>query len=155
MNELQTILRSVASPREKILALQAELAKLPSIEPFVTVRHHFAPGQYAREFSLAARPWGDDRQAVCIGKIHRHAHVNVVSKGRCTVYTEDGLMEIEAPFTFVSQPGAKRVVLLHEDLVWTTFHCNPTDTRDLLLIEADVIAPDYAALERETMEALP
>jgi hypothetical protein len=131
------------SPRDKILALQAELALLPSIEPFVTVKHHFAPGQYAREFSLVARPWGDERQSLCIGKIHKHAHVNVVSKGRCTVYTEQGLMEIEAPFTFVSEPGAKRVVLIHEDLVWTTVHANPTNTRDLAVIEHEVIAPTY------------
>lgn len=156
MNALATILdgRDLA-PRDKILALQTELAKLPSIEPFITVRHHWAPGQYAREFQLAARPYGDERQAIVIGKIHRHAHVNVVSKGRCTVFTEDGLMEVQAPLTFVSQPGAKRVVLIHEDLVWTTFHSNPTDTRDLAQIEAAVIAPDYEALEHEAMEVLP
>jgi hypothetical protein len=64
-------------------------------------------------------------------------------------------MEVQAPMTFISQPGAKRVVLIHEDLVWTTVHANPTDTRDLALIEAAVIAPDYEALEYETMEALP
>ena len=149
MSTLSLILGDTAlAPRDKILALQRVLTALPSIEPFVTVKHHWAPGQYAREFRLAARPWGDERQSLCIGKIHRHAHVNVVSKGRCTVYTEDGLMEIEAPFTFVSQPGAKRVVLLHEDLVWTTVHANPTNTRDLAVIEADVIAPDYEALGR-------
>ena len=119
--------------------------------------HHWAPGQYAREFRLAARPWGDERQALCIGKIHKHAHVNVVSKGRCTVYTEDGLVEVEAPLTFISQPGAKRVVLLHEDLVWTTVHANPTDTRDLAQIEAAVIAADYdelPLLARERVEVL-
>lgn len=135
------------APRDKILALEAQLAQLPSIEPFVEVLHHFAPGQYAREFRLAARPWGDERQAVCVGKIHRHAHVNVVSKGRCTVYTEEGLVEIQAPCTFVSSPGAKRVVLIHEDLVWTTFHANPTDTRDMAELEEALIAPTYKALE--------
>jgi hypothetical protein len=147
--DLAEITRNIAElpPRDKILALEHELRKLPSIEPFVEVVHHFAPGQYAREFRLAARPWGDERQALCVGKIHKHAHVNVVSKGRCTVYTEEGLVEIEAPCTFVSSPGAKRVVLIHEDLVWTTFHANPTDTRDMAAIEASLIAPTYAVLE--------
>jgi hypothetical protein len=134
-------------PRQKILALEAELARLPSIEPFVTLNEFFAPGQYAREFKLAARPWGDDRQAVVIGKIHRHAHVNVVSKGRCTVYTEDGLMEVQAPMTFISAPGTKRVVVIHEDLVWTTVHHNPTDETDLARLEAEIIAVDYNTLE--------
>lgn len=136
------------------MALQEELAQLPSIEPFVQLRHLFAPGQYAREFSLAARPWGDERQSVVIGKIHKHAHMNIVSKGRCTVYTEDGLQEIEAPATFVSSPGAKRVVVIHEDLVWTTVHANPSDTTDASKLEADIIAPDYAALAMESCEVL-
>lgn len=157
MKHLAEIAKAVASlpPRQKILALQAEVAKLPSIAEFVELVHHFAPGQYAREFRLAARPWGDERQALCVGKIHKHAHVNVVSKGRCTVYTEEGLVEIKAPCTFVSTPGAKRVVLIHEDLVWTTFHANPSNTRDLEQLESEIIAPDYGALEvfeRECLE---
>lgn len=155
MNALATLLARDLAPRDKILALQAELAKLPSVEPFITVINHWAPGQYAREFRLAARPHGDERQSIVVGKIHRHAHVNVVSQGRATVYTEDGLMEVQAPMTFISQPGAKRVVLIHEDLVWTTVHNNPTDTRDLAQLEHELIAPDYEALEHATMEALP
>lgn len=154
MNELAHILGSALSPRDRILALQAELAKLPSVEPYITVINHWAPGQYGREFRLAARPHGDERQSLCIGKIHRHAHINVVSAGRATVYTEDGLMEVQAPMTFVSAPGAKRVVLIHEDLIWTTVHPNPTDTRDLDQLERELIAPDYEALEHETMEVL-
>lgn len=149
MSELAEMFSAVAalSPRQKILALEAEVAQMPSIEKFVELNEFFAPGQYAREFKLAARPWGDERQAVVIGKIHRHAHVNVVSKGRCTVYTEDGLMEVQAPMTFISSPGTKRVVLIHEDLVWTTVHSNPHDETELAKLEAEIIAPSYPALE--------
>lgn len=148
MSELAHIINSVAlPPRTKILALEAEIGKLPSIEQFVRLNEFFAPGQYAREFSLAARPWGDERQSVVIGKIHKHAHLNIVSKGRCTVYTEDGFMDIEAPMTFVSSPGTKRVVVIHEDLVWTTVHANPDDETDMGKLEAEIIAPTYAALE--------
>jgi hypothetical protein len=149
MNDLAALVQEVAAlpPRQKILALEAEIAKLPSIEQFVQLNEFFAPGQYAREFKLAARPWGDERQAVVIGKIHKHAHVNIVSKGRCTVYTEDGLMEIEAPMTFVSSPGTKRVVVIHEDLVWTTVHSNPNDETAMAQLEAEIIAPNYTALE--------
>ena len=149
MSDLAEIQHAIAAlpPRQKILALEAEIAKLPSIEKFVRLNEFFAPGQYAREFSLAAHPWGDERQSVVIGKIHRHAHVNVVSKGRCTVYTEDGFMEIQAPMTFVSSPGTKRVVLIHEDLVWTTIHSNPTDETEMAKLEAEIIAPSYEALE--------
>lgn len=149
MSELAEIEKRAVglTARQKILALEAEVAKLPSIEKFVEVVHHFAPGQYAREFRLAARPFGDERQSICVGKLHRHAHVSVISKGRCTVYTESGVEEIEAPYTFVATPGTKRVVLIHEDLVWTTLHSNPSNTRDFAQLEAEIIAPSYAALE--------
>jgi len=79
-----------------------------------------------------------------IGKIHRHAHVNTISKGRVLVVTEFGKHEIIAPCTFISEPGTKRVVLAQEDTVWTTYH--PTEETDLEKIEAHVIAPSFEAL---------
>jgi hypothetical protein len=149
MNDLAEMTQAVSDlpPRAKILALEAEIAKLPSIEKFVELNEFVAPGQYAREFKLAAFPWGDERQSVVIGKIHKHAHINIISKGRCTVYTEDGLMEIEAPMTFISTPGTKRVVVIHEDLVWTTVHSNPNDETEMAALEAEIIASNYAVLE--------
>lgn len=124
-------------------ALRAEPGALAATD-FVT-RHHFAPGQYAREIELPA-------DSLVVGKIHRHAHINVVSKGHCLVATEDGVTEIIAPCTFVSKPGTKRAVLALEDTVWTTVHV--TEETDLARIEAAIIAPDYAALEREERHAL-
>lgn len=102
------------------------------------VRHTFAPGCYAREMTI---PEG---QAI-IGKIHRHAHVNVISLGRARVLSEFGVEELQAPCTFTSQPGIKRVVLALEDTVWTTIHV--TDETDLEKIEAHVIASDYSDIE--------
>lgn len=151
MTELATLMASdVAIPaRAKIIALQGELANLPTIEPVCPVKHHFAPGQYAREIFVPANPDPERPEAhsIVIGKIHIHAHVNVVSQGRCKVFTEDGLVDIRAPATFISTPGTKRVVLVLEDLIWTTVHNNPTDTRDLAELERQLIAPDYAALD--------
>ena len=127
--------------RELIVALEQALAGHPEAlgpDAFVT-RHHYAPGSYAREIELPAG-------SCVVGKIHRHAHVNVVSKGCVLVYTaEDGLLEIEAPMTFVSKAGTKRAVLALEDAVWTTVHV--TEETDLAAIERDIIAPTFAALE--------
>lgn len=123
------------TPRERILQLEASMRELPQGE--FPLRHHFAPGSYAREIFLPAG-------SIVVGKIHKHAHVNVVSMGRCSVYTEDGLVDIEAPDTFISKPGTKRVVLAHTDTVWTTVHA--TEETDLTRIEAEVIAPSYDAL---------
>jgi hypothetical protein len=101
------------------------------------VKHHFAPGQYAREIIMPAGSVG-------IGKIHRHAHVNVISQGEGEVATEFGRMAYKAPMTFVSEPGVKRVVHCHTDTVWTTFHV--TNETDVAKIEEEVIAPSYDVL---------
>jgi len=102
------------------------------------VTHHFAPGLYAREIFIPAG-------TLIIGKIHRHAHVNTISKGRVVVATEFGKHELSAPCTFVSRPGTKRAVVAQEDTIWTTYH--PTEETDLEKIEAQVIAPSFEALE--------
>lgn len=100
------------------------------------VQHHFAPGAYGREMTL---PDG----LVVVGKIHKHAHINVISKGRVQVFTEqDGVLELAAPCTFVSSPGTKRVVHVLEETVWTTVHV--TDKTDLAEIEREVIATDFS-----------
>lgn len=96
--------------------------------------HHFAPGLYAREIFIPAG-------ILIIGKIHRHAHVNTISKGKCVVATEFGLQELEAPKSFISKPGVKRAVLALEDTIWTTYH--PTEETDLDKIEEYVIAPTF------------
>ena len=100
------------------------------------VQHHFAPGAYGREMTIPAG-------LVVVGKIHKHAHINVISTGRVQVFTEqDGVLELAAPCTFVSSPGTKRVVHVLEETVWTTVHV--TDKTDLAEIEREVIATDFS-----------
>ena len=100
------------------------------------VQHHFAPGAYGREMTLPAG-------LVVVGKIHKHAHLNVISKGRVQVFTEqDGVLELAAPCTFVSSPGTKRVIHALEETVWTTVHV--TNKTDLAEIEREVIATDFS-----------
>ncbi len=118
---------------KKVFELQKNLLELEQLD--IPVEHHFAPGNYARECFLPAG-------SVVIGKVHRHAHVNIISKGKVTVATSEGIHDYEAPLTFISEPGAKRALIVHEDTVWTTVHPNPTDTQDLAQIEADVIVPE-------------
>lgn len=127
--------------RDGIARLEDALRKMPGAvgpEAFTT-RHHFAPGAYAREIEVPAG-------TLVVGKIHRHAHVNVISKGRVMVATPGAdVEELEAPVTFISQPGTKRAVLALTDTVWTTVHV--TESTDLAEIERQVIAPSFDALE--------
>lgn len=135
-------LKDAKTPLERRAAIVA--LEAASYAPEITqapcpLREHFAPGLYSREIFMAAGK-------CVIGKIHKHAHMNVISKGRCVVYTEDGEKLLEAGDTFVSLPGTKRTVLCLEDVLWTTVHANPTDSTDSAWIESQLIAPSFEAL---------
>lgn len=121
--------------RDKIVALQEKMKDMDQIE--CELKHTFAPGVYAREILL---PKG----SLVIGKIHKHAHLNIISKGSCEVVTEFGKDVLTAPITFVSEPGTKRAVLALEDTIWTTIH--PTNETDIDKIEEEIIAKDYNEL---------
>ena len=108
------------------------------------VKHYKAPGMIGREMFI---PKG----SIIIGKIHKHAHLNIVSVGHVRVVTEAGQVEIVAPHTFTSEIGARRAVFALEDTIWTTLHLNPNDldpddADDWEKLEAEIIAPDYKAL---------
>lgn len=106
------------------------------IEP--EIKHFFSDGTYGREMTILAG-------TVIVGKIHKHSHINVISKGIIDVWTEYDRVRYEAPITFVSKPLTKRLVKAVEDTVWTTIHV--TDETDLDKIEKEVIAETYDGLE--------
>jgi hypothetical protein len=118
--------------RAKVLEMESAMREEPQVE--CHLEHVFAPGLYARQIQMPAG-------ALVVGKIHKHSHVNTISKGRCLVATEFGYEELVAPHTFVSKPGTKRAVLVLEDTVWTTYH--PTEETDLERVEDHVIAKTY------------
>lgn len=103
------------------------------------VKHYFTEGAYAREMLIPAG-------TLIVGKIHKHAHLNFITKGKVAVVTEFGKEIITAPTTMISKAGTKRVVLALEDTLWTTVHV--TDETDLEKIEDHVIAKSYEELEQ-------
>lgn len=135
-----SMLEQVLLPsREQIQTLETRMREFEHLDCPLT--HTFAPGSYARGIQLPAT-------ALVVGKIHKHAHLNIVSRGWVTVVTEFGRMEIDArekPVTFTSQPGTKRALYVHEECWWTTVHL--TDTTDLAEIERDIIARDFVELD--------
>lgn len=109
-----------ASMREKILRLEASMTDQPQVE--CPVRHTFAPGLYAREMTI---PKG----VAAVGAIHKTKHITTISKGRILLMTDDGIVEICAPYTGVSEAGIKRAAYALEDTVMTCYH--PTNETDL------------------------
>lgn len=128
--------------RNKIMAIQHACQAMPDgvrMDESPPLKHWLAPGIYAREIHLPAG-------TVVVGKIHRHRHFNIISKGKITCYTEFGLETHEAPASFISEPGTKRVVYTAEDAIWTTIHPNPDDETDIPTLEERYTAMEYAEL---------
>lgn len=91
----------------------------------------FTPGLYIREIFM---PKG----TVFTSKIHKTEHPFVISLGAVAVLTPDGVWNrLRAPYTGITQPGTKRIILIEEDTIWTTFHV--TNKTEVSEIEKDVI----------------
>jgi hypothetical protein len=130
------------SVRAKIYALQASMGDLPEVE--CPLSHVFAPGACARTIQIPAG-------TTVVGKIHKHRHLNILSQGIVSVITEGGGMEhLSGPIVIVSEPGTKRALYAHTDLVWTVVHV--TDETDLEKLEKEVIAENYSDYEQFLLE---
>ena len=92
--------------------------------------HQFAPGVYARELFIG-------KNQLIVGKVHKTEHFNIISKGEASVATEEGVIRVKAPYTFVSKAGTQKVVYAHEDVVWTTIHA--TNETNVEKLEADLV----------------
>lgn len=116
-------------PIDRIDQLEGKLAELPQHD--FKVIHRFTPGLYIREIHMEAG-------CLLTSKIHKTEHPFVISKGKVSVWTNEGDEEIlEAPHTGITQPGTRRVLLVHEFCVWVTFH--PTKLKDVDKIEKKII----------------
>lgn len=151
---------AVASPeqskvefREKILIVQDGLQKLidsgvvQSTLEDCTLTHYFTPKDEKYGCCAYAREMMIPKGTLIIGKIHRHQHLNFISKGKVIVFTEFGEKHLEGPCTFVSEVGLKRAVYAEEDTLWTTVHLTEFESeQELDKIEQEVIAPSYDAM---------
>lgn len=141
VNQVIPVNKSNKNIRDDIFNLQESMldvvaSGVKEIDP--EVNHFFAPGMYGREMTILAG-------TAIVGKIHKHSHINIISKGTIDVVTEFGKARYVGPVTFVSDPGTKRCVYAITDTIWTTIHA--TDETDLDKIEKEVIAEDYDELK--------
>lgn len=105
--------------RAQVERLERTIEHLPQVE--CPVRHHFAPGVYAREMTIPAG-------VIATGAVHKTEHLSILV-GHCMLTTDDGPKEFSGHNTFVSKPGAKRAIVAISDVVMTTIH--PTEETDL------------------------
>lgn len=120
--------------RERVDRLEEALINTPQID--CPVRHHFAPGVYAREITI---PKG----TVLVGAVHKRDNLVVLSAGRLRLVTDDGTIEIAAPHTRMCKAGAKNAAVALEDSVWTNFFAtDETDTDKLVELLTDSTADE-------------
>lgn len=115
----------------------------PSNEPIVRVGyvngHQFCPGVYARSIFMPAGTY-------LSSKIHKTQHFFAVLQGSCTVRDSHGITtEIAAPYLGVTMPGTKRLLRIHEDCIWVTFH--PTTLTDVDEIEREILAESFDEID--------
>lgn len=129
-----------ASTRQKIYNLQYimehQLHEFDTMDQLVPI-HRFTPGIYTRELTIP-------KDMIVVGKRHGREHIVMLITGKCRVVTEHSDEILQAPCTFISAAGEKRVVYTLEETTWVTIH--RTNGTDMEQVEADLIIaePDYA-----------
>lgn len=113
---------------DRIEGLEKLLLNEPQID--LPLHHAFAPNVYLRQITM---PKG----TVVIGHQHKTEHFNIVMSGRATVYMEGQMHEIVAPCIFKSSAGVRKVLLIHETMVWATIH--PTSETNLDKLDDELI----------------
>jgi len=116
---------------ESIMAASAPVIDFP-------VEHLFTPGLYTRVIFMPAG-------SLLTSKIHKTQHPFTIMKGRVSVWTkEQGIQHLEAPHFGITEPDTRRLLYVHEDTVWMTYHS--TKLTDVAAIEAEIIEPHHNLL---------
>jgi len=117
----------------RAIELEAEMRKMTDVHIDLPVIHHFSYGVYMRELFIPAG-------TLIVGKVHKHEHVFMLLTGEISLVNEDGsVSRITAPFVCVSPPGTKRIAYHHADTVGMNIHANPSNTRDVDVIESETV----------------
>lgn len=131
---------STREMRENVFKLEQALLAREHLDVDALTTHHFSDGVYMRELLIPAGH-------VCVGKIHRAEHLNILLRGTIAVLTEHGVRELTGPCIIKSNAGIKRAGYAVTDTVWMTVHPNPDNEQDLMKLEARYIAPDFEGIE--------
>lgn len=122
-------------------------AMLPLATPMPEPQHIFHPGWYERRLLVPAG-------MLIVGKIHRHDHILGVISGHAMVISEFSRDEVRGGYLGVSPAGVKRAVLAIDDTLFVTIHANPTDERDLAVIESQHIEPEVLEIQHSACGVL-
>lgn len=99
--------------------LEKEMFRYPQVDcPLV---HRFTDGMYIREIFMPAG-------TLVTTLVHKTNHPFVLTKGKVSVWNNGEVEHLEAPYVGITRPGTRRLIVIHEDATWITFHA--TDLTD-------------------------
>ena len=133
--------------REIICGAEDAMKKLPGASDgpeeanelgYGTLKHTFVDGAYVRQITMA-------KGSLFTSQIHKYKHPYFIMKGECTVFTEDGQVRLKAPFWDVTNPGTKRLLFMHEEVIWITVHV--TDKENLKDIQKEITFETFSEMD--------
>ena len=118
---ISTSSKEIMKSRDEVIdVVENIIANQPQVECPVT--HRFAPNMYIREVFVPAG-------TLLTSEIHKKEHPHVLSMGKITMWDgEGGEVTVSAPYCGITKENARRVVFVHEDCVFTTFHVTEATT---------------------------
>jgi len=121
--------KEIAKSRDEVIdVVENIIANQPQIE--CPVVHRFTPSMYIREVFVPAG-------TILTSEVHKKEHPHVLSMGKITMWDgEGGEITVSAPYCGITKENARRVVFVHEDCVFTTFH--GTDKTTVDEVEKDI-----------------
>jgi len=113
--------REIMGTRDEVIdVVESIIANQPQIECPVT--HRFTPNMYIREVFVPAG-------TILTSEIHKEEHPHILSLGKITMWDgEGGQIMVSAPYCGITKANARRVVYVHEDCIFTTFHVTDKTT---------------------------
>ena len=124
----------IEQTNDKLKIAETLMLQEPQVD--CPVKHHFGEKTYVRETFMPAG-------TVAIGKKHRYEIVNILLKGKMLVLNGSDEPEYaEAPCIFKSKAGVKKAAYFIEDTVWLNVHYDENNSKDVELIEKEVIIPE-------------
>lgn len=134
---METTQNPIQNRATTIQQIEAAMIMAASDEPSVyklaemPLKHTFTPGLYSRKILM--------RQGMLItSETHKTEHQFVLLKGIVSVWTEeDGAVILYEGHHGITKPGTRRVLYIHEEAEWITFHSTLLQTPEE--IEDDIL----------------
>ncbi len=98
------------------------------------VKHTFVDGQYIREIFNPAGLF-------IVTKIHNKAHPFFLMQGEMSIFSQNGIERIKAPYHGITEIGTKRAIYTHTECVFITVHA--TDKLSIEEAEEEIIAQSF------------